>query len=281
MNLQQVLQRSDVWRGSDAPCFPTVPSGYASLDRLLPGGGWPRQALVDVILPHEGIGELRLLVPALVRLSREQRWIAFIAPPYIPFAPALAAAGVDLARLLVIRPRARADHEWALETCLRAGACAAVLGWVENATIAHLRRWQLAAEAGGTLGVLFRRRPLAHSPAALRLQLAGAGSGPTPAVPVANRAPGPALPSVYAPPPLVPARGKSCTPATSPLRPPQEGGGAGSLHGSWVGAIDIDILKRRGGWPVGPVRLELDDALAVRATAALSDRDQRPRRAGG
>jgi len=223
MSLQQVLQRPDVWRGSHSPETPTIPSGLPALDALLPGGGWPANALTDVVLPREGIGELRLLLPAIVRLSRGDRWIAFIAPPYIPYAPALAAAGVDLSRLLLVHPRERAEHLWAIETSLRAGACAAVLGWVQDVTAAHLRRWQLAAEAGGTLGVLFQRQNIPHSPAALRLQLA-------------------------------PADGT---------------------------ALMLTVLKRRGGWPVGPVRLELDHAVAVPAAAGFSARDMQPRRAAG
>lgn len=212
MNLQQVLQRPDVWRGSHAPSAPTVASGFARLDELLPGGGWPCNALTDVVLPHAGIGELRLLLPALARLSRGDRWITFIAPPYIPYAPALAAAGVDLARLLLVHPRTLAERLWAIETSLRIGACAAVIGWMENGAAAYLRRWQLAAETGQSFGILFQRRNVAHSPAALRLQLAPAGKS----------------------------------------------------------AVALNILKRRGGWPVGPVRLEIDHAVARRTTAGLS-----------
>lgn len=223
MSLQHVLQRPDVWRGSHAPATSAVASGFPSLDELLPGGGWPGNALTDIVLPRAGIGELRLLLPALARLSRGDRWIAFIAPPYIPYAPALAAAGVDLSRILLVHPRTAAEHLWAIETSLRAGACAAVLGWVDNVMAGHLRRWQLAAEAGGALGVLFQSQNIAHSPAALRMQLAPAGKS----------------------------------------------------------AVELNILKRRGGWPVGPVRVEIDHALAVRASAGLSNRNMQPRHAGG
>src|SRR5581483_2385709 len=84
-------------------------------------GGWPRGVLTEIHLPLEGIGELRVLLPALARLSREDRWIVFIAPPYIPYAPALAAGGVELSRLLLVHPKTRADHLWAVESSLRSG----------------------------------------------------------------------------------------------------------------------------------------------------------------
>lgn len=198
MNLQEVLQRPDVWRGGHAPPIETVPSGFAALDRWLPGGGWPRGALTEVLVVREGVGELRPLLPALAHLSHGDRWIAFIAPPYVPFAPAFAAAGVELSRLLLVHPKTRAEHLWAVEMALRAGACAAVLAWPEGVTAEGLRRWQLAAEAGESWGILFQRRNVERSPATLRVGVASAGRN----------------------------------------------------------AVDVHILKRRGGWPVGPVRLE-------------------------
>jgi len=223
MNLQQVLQRRDVWRGNQAPATQAVASGFTPLDELLPGGGWPRGALTEIVTVHQGIGELRLLLPSLARLSRGDRWIAFIAPPFIPFAPALAAAGVELSRLLLVHPRTREEHLWAVEASLRAGACAAVLAWPETITAPQLRRWQLAAEMGDAVTVLFQRRNVENSPAALRLHLA---------------------------------------PATK-------------------SAAELHILKRRGGWPIGPVCLEFDDALAMRKSSELSARDRLPRCAGG
>lgn len=219
MNLQQVLRRRDVWRGGRAPTTQTVASGFAALDELLPGGGWPQGALTEIVLPHHGIGELRLVLPALARLSRGDRWIAFIAPPYIPFAPALTTAGVELSRLLLVHPRTRDEHLWAIEMSLRAGACAAVLAWPPVIAVSQLRRWQLAAETGGTISVLFQRRRTENSAAALHLEV---------------------------------------TPATK-------------------SAMDLRILKRRGGWPIGPVRLEIDHALAMRASAGSCAGDMRPR----
>mgnify|MGYP003693962527 CR=1 FL=1 len=95
------------------------------------------------------------------------------APPHLPYAPALADAGLDPARMLVIRPRAGVDRLWAMEQALRSGACAAVLGWTGEARDPMLRRLKLAAEEGRTPAFLLR--PSAHrnehSPAALRLAL--------------------------------------------------------------------------------------------------------------
>lgn len=150
-----------------------VASGFPELDAELPGGGWPLGALTEILHDQTGIGELRLLMPALARLSHEGRWIALIAPPYLPYAPALAGHGVNLSRLLLIHPGNGTDALWAVEQALRSGTCGAVLAWPRRVDANSLRRLQLAAEAGRTLGLIFRRhadgaRP---SPAALRLQL--------------------------------------------------------------------------------------------------------------
>lgn len=175
--MHELLRQPGIWRaGTGSPTLTAIPSGFSELDQALPGGGWPESSLTEVLHDQYGIGELRLLMPALARLSRSGRWIALIAPPHIPYAPALAAQGVDLSRVLLVHPRkSRKGHDalWALEQALRSGTCAAVLGWPAQADERQLRRLQLAAEAGGTWGILFRREAAASqsSPAALRLRL--------------------------------------------------------------------------------------------------------------
>lgn len=169
------MQRADVWRGGELPAAAGgIPTGFPELDALFPGGGWPQGALTEILVPGEGMGALDLVLPALARLSRERRWIAWVAPPYIPYAPALAAAGVDLSRVLLIHPEAASDGLWAVEQTLRAGTCGAVLAWPVAGDQKVTRRLQLAAEAGRTWGILFRPADMAGrgSPAALRLSVA-------------------------------------------------------------------------------------------------------------
>ncbi len=176
MNLDTVLQRADIWRGNQmASRTQTVSSGFGELDEQLPGGGWPRGALTEILMPQHGVGALRLLVPALSRLSRDddKRWICWVAPPYIPYAPALVGAGIDLSRVLLVHPKAQQDGLWAVEQSLRSGTCSAVLAWPALDDSTAMRRLQLAAEAGDALGFLFRPKRLAPRPsaAALRIQL--------------------------------------------------------------------------------------------------------------
>src|SRR6266571_3469358 len=99
----ELLHNPLLWRGDQlARIEHAVPSGFADLDDELPGGGWPQGALTELLLNEEGIGELRLLLPALQRLAQSGEWIALVAPPHIPYAPAFAAAGIDPARIIVI-----------------------------------------------------------------------------------------------------------------------------------------------------------------------------------
>jgi hypothetical protein len=174
--LDALLDNPAIWRAGEpaANAGPEcIGSDYPALDAALPGGGWPRGALTEVLYDHSGIGELRLLMPALARLSHQGGWIALVAPPHIPYAPALRQYGIDLSRVLLIHPNSRTDSLWALEQALRTGTCGAVLAWPRQIDDRSLRRLQLAAEAGDTLGVLFRETSAAEqpSPAALRLRV--------------------------------------------------------------------------------------------------------------
>jgi len=172
--LNAILQNPAVWRGGDCArvTVPSVPTGFAELDRLLPGGGWPAGALTEIHVERAGVGELQLIMPAAAHLTRCGRWLALVAPPYVPYAPAFAAHGVALSRLLLVRPPAAEDGLWACEQALRSQACGAVLAWHDHAHERVLRRLQLAAEAGGTPMLLFLRERVAPaSPAPLRLHI--------------------------------------------------------------------------------------------------------------
>jgi len=174
-SLDSVLQHPGIWRGNQRAqtAEDALPTGFAELNALLPGGGWPCGALTEVLLSRQGIGELRLITPALARLSEADGWLAWVAPPYVPYAAALAAAGIDLKRLVVAKPPSEADAWWTAEQALRSGACGALLAWLRAADERRMRRLQLAAETGHTWGVLFRHARAAQdrSPAALRLLL--------------------------------------------------------------------------------------------------------------
>ncbi len=169
-----------VWRADRlaAPARRGLPTGWPELDAELPGGGWPPGALIELLADQPGIGEIGLLAPLLGRVPAE-RWIAWIAPPWLPYAPALQAAGVPLAQLLVVEAAEAPQAQWATRQALASGACHAVLAWPRRIDTAALRRLQLAAEASATPLFLFRPQGAAAqpSPAPLRLRLEADGAG--------------------------------------------------------------------------------------------------------
>ena len=176
-SLANILADARVWKLKDASAAPTRPvwsTGKSSLDARLPGGGWPTASLIEVLLDDTGLGEVQLFLPALVESQRrigDVPWLVWIAPPHEPYAPALAQQGIELTRLLVVRPPTANEALWAAEQALGSGVCAAVLLWLKGTDDRWLRRLKLAAEAGGALGVLFRpeRHRFESSPASLRL----------------------------------------------------------------------------------------------------------------
>jgi len=177
-SLLDLLQHPGIWRGRSVARTATLSTGYPALDEALPGGGWPRAGLIEILTPRFGLGELRLLAPALACLSTQAppRWLAWIAPPYEPYAPALAQSGLAVERQLVVRTETTL---WAMEQALASGACAAVLGWPRRAQPRSLRRLQLATERGRSLGILFRELTSARevSPAELRLRFEPVAGG--------------------------------------------------------------------------------------------------------
>jgi hypothetical protein len=149
------------------------PSGVKELDAVLPNGGWPVGTVVELMPLSTGIGEFKLLMPILARLTRTERHIALIRTPYVPFAPALVQHGVQLDRLLIINASNQEDTLWAFEQTLRCKSFGAVVAWPTDIKDREVRRLQLAAEAGRSIGFLYRppAAALEASPAAVRLKL--------------------------------------------------------------------------------------------------------------
>lgn len=169
-----------LWRASQmaSPRSAVTPSGAAALDRELPGGGWPRSALIELLLPQAGIGEMQLLRPALAALAQQSR-IVLLQPPCTPQVAAWSAWGLPPERLLWIKAARGVDALWSAEQVLRNGSCGALLLWQAQIRPEALRRLHLAAQAGDT--TLWMLRPLAQaqnaSPALLRLGLQAAPGG--------------------------------------------------------------------------------------------------------
>ena len=148
-----------------------VTTGFALLDAELPGGGWPRRALAELLLPHVGVGEIRLLAPALVAAQHAGRLVMFFDPPAALSAAALVEFGFDLEELLVVHTRA-GDSLWALEQALKSGHVGAVVAWLPpRLRSERLRRLQLAAHHHDGPAFVIREATCAGRPTAAPLRL--------------------------------------------------------------------------------------------------------------
>lgn len=182
MNRRVSIEHPGLWRGggSFGPDHGCISTGFDELDALLPGQGWPKGRLIEILSEAYASGAaLYVLMSALAQLSRLRLCLAWVSLPYIPYAPTLVAMGVDLSKILLIRASSEEDKLWALEQSLRSSACGAVLGWLDAVGSKTSRRLQLAAEVGGGMGVLFRSLQAATqpSPAVVRLRVKAGRDG--------------------------------------------------------------------------------------------------------
>ncbi|HQR21109.1 MAG TPA: translesion DNA synthesis-associated protein ImuA [Burkholderiaceae bacterium] len=200
LSLLQSAGGAPVWRADEVedPGGPVLASGFAELDRELPGGGWPQGQLIELLTDDAGIGELSLLAPALAQLAQSRRCTVWVLPvdassargaaprapeaQAVPYAPALATAGLDLARTIFVKPATPRESLWAVEQSLRARHLGAVVGWLPHASgdgdFRALRRLHLLAQRHQALAFVLRstRQAQAPSPAVLRLALASCGA---------------------------------------------------------------------------------------------------------
>ncbi len=186
-------------------------SGFDLLDAQLPGGGWPHGELTELLLAQPGIGELRLLAPALAAVAQAgdgtaagdgavgSRCVMLFDPPAALSAWALLQQGLSSRHWLVVHSRAGhgtdggpggpprgaprganrlapllpgADLLWALEQALRSGQLGAALAWLPLSLRADaLRRLQLAAQAHDGPVFMFRDAQARSRPSAAPLRL--------------------------------------------------------------------------------------------------------------
>ncbi len=227
--VQQV--HSSLWRAHQlgGGNRPTVSTGYAALDAELPGGGWPHGVLTELLLPHPGVGEMRLLAPALAAISAGSataqvaapgRCVMLFDPPATLAGWVLGQLGVDLQQLLIVHGREgsrgavvlrrllpSADLLWAMEQALKSGHVGAVLAWPPDRLRADAtRRLQLAAAHHEGPVFLFRdiRQRLQASPAPLRLALHSSGPGEVSVQVLKRRGPAQQRPVSIGLPPVLP-----------------------------------------------------------------------------
>ena len=178
-----------VWKGEALHHAPTpgISSTFRLLDRELPGQGWPRGTLIELLVNSMGIGEFRFLAPTLRTLTQSGQHVVLLTPPHLPYAHAFDALGVDSSKILVVHAQQPVDRLWAVEQAMKSNAFGALITWLDELPHDHprhhapagltrpdrIRRLQCAAQR--TQGLVFAFRPFAAqhhpSPAPLRMLL--------------------------------------------------------------------------------------------------------------
>jgi hypothetical protein len=224
------------WEASAPHEEVTFSSGTTALDRLLAASPLRYGMLTEWLsgLARSGAATLSLLCAreacrpggALVVIDRQQTF----------YSPAAAAWGIDLERLLIVRPRGIADELWAAEQALRSPAVAALWATINRLDGHAFRRLQLAAQAGRTLGLLLRPAYVRGQPswADVRLEVSGKATENS---------------------------------EDEGLKMKDERWGkAATFHPSsfivhpFCRRVQVRVLRMRGGLPGGAITLKIDDA---------------------
>jgi hypothetical protein len=148
-----------------------ITSGHQRLDRLLPDAGFRRGTLVEWLSAGPGSGAGTLGLIAAREAAAQGGAIVVIDREGLFYPPAAVRLGIELARLIVVRPASAEDHDWAWDQVLRTPGVAALWGSVPAQDDHTLRRWQLAAETSGAIGLLVRPQAVRHDPSWADLRL--------------------------------------------------------------------------------------------------------------
>lgn len=162
LSLQEIKNQRLVWSASNAAQRTAVASQYLSsgfpvFDQQV--GGWPASGLVELQPSAMGIGELRLILPALSLLTESQNSDSLNPSTkklqvWLPSGAQLMPHGLGSAlasQTLVMKALPHTDALWVLDTLLQSGVCGSVVCWLSGLEPAQAKRLQLAAKEHGTL----------------------------------------------------------------------------------------------------------------------------------
>jgi protein ImuA len=138
----------------------TLPFGLPEIDKALPAKGLALGLLHEVAGAgadeEDGAMAAAFLAGILARLK-----------PMLPilwclrgidlYGPGVAAAGLDINRLILVRAHRNQEVLWAMEEGLKSPSLAAVVGEVDALSLPASRRLLLAAETSGVTGFVLRR----------------------------------------------------------------------------------------------------------------------------
>lgn len=162
-----------VWRGDDLGlrAAATSSTGWAELDAELPGGGWPRQSVVEILAAQPAVLEWRLLAPALRPVVDAGGQVVVIGPPRHPHLPGLQHVGLNERQFIWIQADAPAERLWTTEQFIKSNAAGAIVSWLPKARSEQIRRLQVCAQANEGLTFLCRPEAARHEASAAPLRV--------------------------------------------------------------------------------------------------------------
>ena len=228
------------------------------LSRLLPDVTSLRGRLVEWLSDVKGSGMTSLAVLASQPAIHQELWVIVDGQQTL-HAPGLVPLSLDLGRVVLVQPDCFSDALWSVEQALRTRGVGAVVCEIDQLSPAAFRRLQLAAETGGTLGVLLRPERVRHQPswAEYRFLVRPMAT----ATPLAIRCGGVA--------PQLPAESRSDSATSlndaemSPLKSE-----IGLRDGKPKRRLLVELLRARGQFTAQSVIVELDDANGCLCVAA-------------
>jgi hypothetical protein len=183
-NGQLHAAHSELGMSTDATCKSFV-TGFAALDEIAPAGAFARGAVHELLTipshPSPFFIALFLSKACMIQpqMNADERGlknkkinlrssasicgsdnlrgaIVWCDPHGKLYPPAVAAMGVPLDRLFLLRPKTIADENWAIAECLRCRGVSATIASPRKLSRIEARRFQLAAERGKGIGILLR-----------------------------------------------------------------------------------------------------------------------------
>jgi hypothetical protein len=124
--VEQLRERIRQLQAAPRSYVATLRTGVEAFDGLLPSGGFPLGQAVE-LCGEAASGRTSLALRAVAAAHRERRLCAYVDGPRELYPPAAAAMGVDLERLLIVRPKSSEQLVWAAVQLARSGAFACVV----------------------------------------------------------------------------------------------------------------------------------------------------------
>jgi len=144
----------------------------SSRNSISPELGVRAGAIVECLMERHGAGAVTSAAQIMASSSDVRGFFVIVDHAREFYVPALSGWGIDPGQALLLRPETQEEASWAIEESLRCPGVSATWAWLDKGMPARVhRRWQLAAEAGGGVGLFFRPATARREPVWADLRL--------------------------------------------------------------------------------------------------------------